>query len=109
MNRWKIWLLAGLGLILVGCAQKLTYERWDTIQQGESPEVVKAILGKPLEQGDTRWLYHDADRGITADIYFQDAKVIGKTWADPDRGMCGKSPLVNQPGDVDKHEYRKVE
>ncbi len=96
-------------LFALGCSQKLTYERWDAISEGDSPEVVQAVLGEPVEKLDMRWMYMDPDRGVTADIYFGDSKVIGKTWADPDRGMVGKSPHVNQPGDSDQIRLRKIE
>lgn len=106
-----------LGLLFVlpallwtaGCSQKLTYERWESVYEGQRADVVEQVLGEPVERLDMRWLYMDADRGITADIYFQDGEVIGKTWSDPERGMVGKSPHVNQPGDSDTLKYRKVE
>lgn len=98
-----------LACLLCGCAQKLTYERWQSIHTGDEPPVVEALLGEPVEKLDMRWLYMDPDRGISADIYFQEDRVIGKTWSDPDRGMVGQSPHVNQPGDSDTLRYRKVE
>lgn len=93
-----------------GCSQKLTYERWATIQPGDSEEVVAATLGEPADKpSDMTWLYLDPDRNITAYIYFDDAQVIGKTWADPERGMIGQSPKVNQPGDMERQTYQKIE
>jgi hypothetical protein len=108
MRHAKWGLLGLLGLMVVGCAQKLTYDRWEMVNQGQSKEGVEAILGKPVERLDMRWMYMDADRGITADIYFDDAKVIGKTWADPKRGMCGQSPNVTKPGDAETHSFQKI-
>lgn len=96
-------------LLLAGCAEKLTYDRWQTIYVGQSQDGVEETLGDPTEKLEMRWMYHDNDRCINADIYFQDCKVIGKTWSDPRHGMQGKSPLVNQPGDADVHKYRKTE
>ncbi len=105
---WKWGALGLLGLAAAGCAQKLTYERWETITEGQSRDAVQAVLGDPAERLDMRWMYLDPDRGITADIYFDQTKVIGKTWADPKRGICGKSPNVNQPGDAEEHNYQKI-
>lgn len=106
---WKLALLSVPVLLLLGCTQKLTYERWQTIHEGDSPEAVHAILGEPLEKLDMRWMYMDADRGISADIYFESAKVTGKTWSDPDRGIVGKSPNVNKPGDSEHTRMQKIQ
>jgi hypothetical protein len=105
---WMLGLAGGLGLLVSGCAKQLTYDNWQSISNGQSAETVKAILGKPVEQLDMRWMYFDCDRCITADIYFSDCQVIGKTWSDPEHGMQGNSPLVNQPGDSDVHKFKQV-
>ena len=103
------WVLIAVGAFLsLGCEQKLTYDRWELVRDGQSPEAVEATLGKPCEKMDLSWLYMDMDRGITANIYFQDNKVTGKTWADPNRGMQGKSPNVNQAGDKEELKYQKI-
>ncbi len=102
------WTLPAAVLLLAGCAQKLTHERWEMIETGQSPEAVQATLGKPAEKLDMRWIYMDTDRGITADIYFEENRVIAKTWSDPDRGIEGSNPHVNQPGDAAKTRVKKI-
>jgi len=99
--------LLGSVALLCGCTKQLTYDHWETIQDGQSASEVEALLGKPTERLDMRWMYFDCDRCITADVYFSDCLVIGKTWSDPEHGMRGKSPLVNQPGDAETHTYRE--
>ena len=101
MNR-KTWttiaLLLGT-LFVVGCEQKLTYTRFQAIQQGDASDTVESVLGKPAMRTDQTWMYSDHDRQIMATVYFQESKVTGKEWHDPEHGMVGKSPYVNQPGD----------
>lgn len=100
--------LAALALLACGCEQKLTYERFQTLSVGDSPEVVETTLGKPWMKGvgGQTWVYQDQDRGISASVYFQDAKVARKKWSDPDHGLQG-DPAVNQPGE--SHEIRMKE
>lgn len=105
--RWMS--IVPLAILFLGCSQKLTYERWELVREGQSPDAVQATLGDPVEKLDMSWLYVDPDRGITADIYFQDDKVVGKRWCDPDRGMQGKSPNVNESGDREDLKYKKIE
>lgn len=100
-------LASAVALLACGCAEKLTYSRFETVSDGDSPEAVEATLGKPWQRTDQAWIYFDEDRGITASVYFDEAKVIGKEWADAEHGMQGKSPRVNQPGE--SHEIRAKE
>jgi hypothetical protein len=101
--------VALFALIATGCAQKLTHDRWETIHNGASPDVVEATLGEPWERMDNQWIYHDEDRGITANVYFDERGVIGKKWADPDRGIEGSNPNVNEPGESEETRVRKME
>ena len=68
----RLALLAVFAAALCGCEQKLTYHRFETISQGDSPQVVEATLGKPWMKGinDQAWVYQDIDRGINAIIYY---------------------------------------
>ena len=97
-------MIAAATFAAAGCAEKLTYERWQTIHNGAPPAAVEQTLGEPWEKLEMAWEYHDADRLITAAIYFQNDQVIGKTWEDPEHGMRGENPNVSQPGDA--HEVR---
>lgn len=105
---WKRLIGAALGITLLGCAEKLTFNRFETIHEGDPPEAVEATLGKPDMRQDTTWIYSDLDRQIRADVYFRESKVIGKTWRDPEHGMVGKSPYVNQVGDSHEIRYRET-
>jgi len=109
---WKHWAVAAVAVSayggLYGCS-KLTYERYQTIHQGAPRTAVEATLGKPTTAFDQRWQYHDPDRQITADIYFDDQGVISKTWISPEHGWEGESPHVTQPGDVEQTRTRKIE
>lgn len=105
---YRKWTLALILLAAVGCAQKLTYERWETIHDGEDYGSVESTLGDPFQQTAETWVYQDTDRGITAMVYFQNGQVIGKKWACPEHGMQGKSPHVNQPGESEEIIIRET-
>jgi YD repeat-containing protein len=98
-----------IGLTAVGCAEKFTYQRWETVHDGMAADAVQATLGKPWQTTDQTWVYYDQDRSITAMVYFDQGKVIGKRWQDPQRGIQGKSPNVNQPGESERIEVRTIE
>jgi len=109
----KTSLLARLAIVAAvlfacGCS-KLTYENWQMIQVGsESPEAVKAMLGKPWRQVDQTWIYNEPDRGVTAMIKFADNRVVGKEWADADRGMETIGEQPDDPGDMEEIRIRRV-
>ena len=102
-------LVLGTVLFASGCTQTLTYERWDTLYDGATPEVVQGTLGDPWQESDEKGIYHDTDRGITATIFFEDDEMIGKEWADPDRGFVGSNPHIAQPGDSDELRIQKFD
>jgi hypothetical protein len=89
-------ILAAFGLaVFLGCAEeKLTFDRWQTIHDGQSPEAVTQCLGDPWHKLSDRWIYEDTDRHISARVYFNEdgTKVICKQWYDPDNGWHGKNP-----------------
>jgi hypothetical protein len=101
--------VAILGFMACGCAEKLTYERFQTIQTGDSPRVVESTLGKPTIRGigDQTWVYQDYDRCINAVVYFHEAKVSDKKWSDMQRGIEGK-PSVSQPGESREVHVREI-
>lgn len=104
----KRWMVAALVLLACGCT-KLTYERWQTIHVGTaSPEVVKATLGDPWKVAYDTWVYSDTDRGITAMVKFRDEKVVGKTWADVDRGMETAGEQPDMPGDTEEVHVQEI-
>jgi hypothetical protein len=101
--------VAALAVITCGCEQKLTYERFQTIRDGDSHQVVEATLGEPWMRsiGDQTWVYQDQHQRINASVYFQDAKVVGKRWCDPSHGIQG-TPSVSQPGESHQIEMREI-
>jgi hypothetical protein len=103
----RLALLAILALALCGCTQKLTYDRFETISDGDSPEVVRAMLGKPWMKTPQAWSYQDFDRGINAVIHFQDNKVVAKQWGDAKHGIQGQ-PSELAPGESQETHMRKI-
>jgi hypothetical protein len=101
-------LIAFAGLASMGCAEKLTYARWQTIHDGASSDVVEATLGKPWQTTDQTWVYYDQDKSVTVMVYLDKGKVIGTTWQSPEHGMQGKSPHVNQPGDSEQIKAQTI-
>ena len=101
--------VAALALLACGCEQKLTYERFQTISQGDSPQVVENTLGKPWMKsiGDQAWVYQDQERGINASVYFQDGKVVRKKWGDAAHGLQ-VDPSVSQPGESHEVHMRQI-
>ncbi len=96
-------LLAGFVLASCSaCAQPLTHERWSGLRLGATADAVSATLGEPQRRADHCWLYRDDRRGITARIYLEQGRLIGKYWADPDYGVVRvgletKSNVATQP------------
>jgi hypothetical protein len=75
----------GFLLMVAGCAEKLTYERWKTIHIGAPTEAVEETLGDPWEREFGTWVYYDSDRSVTATAIFdEEGKLIKKTWNSPD-------------------------
>lgn len=101
--------LVVLAALACGCSEKLTYERFQTIRNGDSPEIVESTLGQPAIRGagDQTWVYQDYDRGINAVIYFHDAKVTDKKWSDAERGIQGQ-PAVSRPGESRELRVREI-
>lgn len=105
----RITFVAAVALAVAGCGEKLTYERFQTIRDGDSPEVVESILGKPtmMAIGGQTWAYQDFDRGIIAQIYFQDSQVVGKKWGDAEHGIQG-DPAITAPGESSETHMRQI-
>jgi hypothetical protein len=89
--------LVGMLLLVCGCGDKLTYQRWQSVQDGASKEQVKDTLGEPFQQTEGTWVYQDAERNITSMVFFQNDQVVSKRWASPKHGIQGKSPCVVDP------------
>ena len=98
-----------IGTASVGCAEKFTFQRWQTIHEGMSADAVQATLGKPWQTTEQTWVYYDENKSATAMIYFDQDKVISTTWQDPERGMLGKSPNVKQPGESEHIKAQTID
>jgi hypothetical protein len=91
----KLVLTAFAVVLVVGCSEeRLTFERWQTIHEGQTPLAVEEAIGEPWNRMSDRWIYEDSERHISARVYFNEdgTKVICKQWYDPDRGWQGKNP-----------------
>ena len=89
--------LAGMFVLafFAGCAEeKLTFQRWETVHEGQTPVAVEQCLGEPWKKMPNQWVYQDHDRHITAHVYWNEdgTKVICKQWIDDAHGWQGKSP-----------------
>src|SRR5690606_23251969 len=100
--------VAAVVVCVCGCS-KLTYDNWRTIHVGsESPEAVRATLGERWEKVGQTWVYNDVDRGVTAMIKFADNRVVGKEWADAERGVETVGEQPDEPGDTEEIRIRQV-
>ncbi len=77
--------LGGMILGVVGCGQKLTYERWRTVSIGAPTDAVEEALGQPWEREGNTWIYHDKSRQVTSTaIFTADGRLMKATWISPD-------------------------
>jgi hypothetical protein len=101
------WLLLAATAFMIGCEEKLTYERWQLINQGSTQLEVESAIGEPTIKLPNQWTYQDHDRSITAHIYFDrdTDKVIAKQWIEPPKGLWeGQNP--DEAGYGEKDERR---
>lgn len=102
-------ILVVIGTLLVGCAEKLTYEHWRTLENGMRQETVRATIGDPWQTFEKEWHYYDSDRGINVTVYYNDDwEVVGTTWSSPERTE-GSSPHVNDIGDAEETRIQTIE
>ncbi len=104
-----LWLIAVAGLAVAGCAPKFTYERWQTVHIGATPEVVTATLGDPWQRQDRTWVYYDTDRQITATMIFTADKLARATWSGPDHPMEARGELIDQPGQAEEIKVQTID
>jgi len=97
-----------IGMALVGCADKFTFDRWQTIHEGMSADAVQATLGKPWQTTEQTWIYHDENKPATAMVFFDKGKVTSMQWSDPERGILGKTPNVKQPGESEDIKVQTI-
>lgn len=99
----------GILLMVTGCAEKLTYERWKTLNLGDSTEAVEKTLGKPWEREFGTWVYYDSDRNVTATAIFdENGKLLKKTWLSPDI-QDGQGDLLTEPGQSEEINVREFD
>jgi hypothetical protein len=77
------------GVLVLGCEKKLTFERWQQLQGGESKSEVRSILGKPHFDRDGEMTYANRERGIAVNLWFEDQgkHLIRTEWSDPVHGI----------------------
>ena len=113
MKRFAVTMVptALLAMLMIGCEEKLTHQRFQMVHEGQARDGVRATLGDPFADTGTQFVYTDNDRGINATIYFNEkGEVIGKQWDDTQQGVHeGKDPRVNKPGDATSTKVRKIE
>jgi outer membrane protein assembly factor BamE (lipoprotein component of BamABCDE complex) len=97
-----------IGAALVGCAEKFTFQRWQTIHEGMSADAVQATLGKPSWTTEQTWVYHDENKAATAMVFFDKDKVTSTQWTDSEHGILGKSPNVKQPGESEEIKAQTI-
>ncbi|MBU0719397.1 MAG: hypothetical protein KJ749_14210 [Planctomycetes bacterium] len=75
---------AFLAVMLVGCQDKLTHERFSQIQQNASTSTeVTALLGEPSHKLGESWYYERPEKHVTVIIDFDKAgSVSRKQWID---------------------------
>lgn len=88
MHRYAKNGLAGIGLLalmfMLGC-DKLTFERFNTIRQGDSRESVEATLGPPTTRISDMSRWARPRRQIEVFIRFdENGNVRSKNWVDPE-------------------------
>lgn len=95
IRRWS-WLVV-TGVMVAGCAEKLTYERFSTITPQRSTEAqVVDVLGEPDDRAANQWIYSRFDRDLTVIVTFDDEGVVRqKQWMDPER-------WAREPVDLDQ-------
>lgn len=110
MKTSHLALLAMAATVLVACGcSKLTYQHWKTINVGTStPQAVEATLGDPWKKVDSTWIYNEPDRGVTAMVKFSSDRVVGKTWADADRGLETIGEQPDEPGETEEIHVQQV-
>lgn len=83
--------------LLVGCAEKLTFQRWQTLTLQSPKAEVETVLGKPNQLcKDEHWMYHNPDKQITVNVEFVGGDTLTYSrWIDPDHGIheIGKSAI----------------
>ena len=85
--------IAAVAAVLAsGCEKKLTFERWQQLQGGESKSRIKSLLGRPHYDRDAEMTYVDRDRGVAVNLWFDDqgTRLIRTEWSDPVHGICAK-------------------
>jgi len=82
-------LAAAAMLLLAGCAERFTPQRYSTIYLGQPAAEVRRVLGPPTHRFPDRWMYlHDAPF-YRATITFRDGRVAAKRWQDAETGGGG--------------------
>ncbi len=72
---------------LVGCAEKFTHERFQTIRQGDESAHVERTLGAPETRMEGVWFYRNWKTDQSARIMFDgEGRVVNKEWVNGSTG-----------------------
>jgi len=80
---FKKTLVGAVLLLAAGCANRFTYENYQTVEVGMSADQVEEILGKPSSSGADQWVYEGKERGVVTEAYitFDDEnRVVEMEW-----------------------------
>ena len=91
----RVLLIAAVPLLVMiaaGCRKKLSFDRWEALQLGDSRESVKHAFGEPLDERGPRLVYTRHDQGIAVEAWFDrhTDRLVFTEWADPVYGMRAK-------------------
>ena len=86
-------------LFAIGCQEKLTRQRFDTVKEGFSTKLdVSETLGDPDVKQNDVWHYMRHDKHLFVDVEFgEDGKVTGKQWKDGKTGEWDDSGSMKGP------------
>lgn len=96
---WHLGLAAVAWLFAAGCAEKLTFDRWQTLRVGATVEEVEATLGPPWQREEATWVYYDSKRHIAVTAIFSENRLSYTRWTDPDHGQISRGETVSEPGE----------
>lgn len=111
IRTWCGMALCGALVLLTGCQNKFTHQRFQMISVGvDTRDDVRQVLGDPTADLHEQWFYDNIDEYYSAVIHFNhDGRVIGKEWMDSATGKwTGTNPNADEPpeGEVRERHQR---
>jgi hypothetical protein len=104
-------LLSAVALCAVGCQEKFTRPRYETIYIGQPAAQVERTLGQPEAKFSDTWTYIHETPFYKAIIKFENSRVVDKAWYDSEQ--FGTHPDLKhpdeRPGAQEMHQEAVVE